>query len=57
MLELQKAVAAAEQKASEMVSAERIKMERAVVDARKQAHDEIVTTINHQEESSEVIKL
>ena len=52
--ELQKAVATAEAKASEMVAAERSKMERAVMEARKQAQEEILRTINHQEESSEV---
>lgn len=51
--ELQKAVATAEAKASEMVAAERSKMERAVIEARKQAQEEILRTINHQEESSE----
>ena len=54
MLELQKAVSAAEQKASDMISSERIKMEQALKDGRKQAHTEILSTINHQEESSEV---
>lgn len=54
MLELQKAVKAAEMKANDLVTTERIKMERAITDARKQAHDEVMTKINHQEESSEV---
>jgi hypothetical protein len=54
MLELQKAVKTAEMKANELVTTERIKMERAVTDARKQAHDEVMTKLNHQEESSEV---
>ena len=54
MQELQKAVAAAETKASEMVMTERIKMERVLQQARTQARDEIMGTINHQEESSEV---
>lgn len=53
MLELQKAVKTAEMKANELVTTERIKMERAVTDARKQARDEVMTKINHQEESSE----
>ncbi|XP_035679632.1 protein CBFA2T1-like isoform X4 [Branchiostoma floridae] len=48
VIELQKAVAAAEQKASELVAAERAKMERAVADARRQAQDEA----NQQQESS-----
>ncbi|XP_014785374.2 protein CBFA2T1 [Octopus bimaculoides] len=54
MLELQKAVAAVEQKANELVASERQKMDRALSEARKQAHDELLSTINHQEESSEV---
>lgn len=54
MLELQKAVKTAEMKANELVTTERIKMERTVTDARKQARDEVITKINHQEESSEV---
>lgn len=45
---------AAETKASELVSAERVKMERAIVEARRQARDEAMAAINHQEESSEV---
>ncbi|XP_025115462.1 protein CBFA2T1-like isoform X2 [Pomacea canaliculata] len=53
MLELQKAVAAAENKASDTVMAERIKMERILAQARSQARDEILGVINHQEESSE----
>lgn len=53
MAELQKAVAAAENKASEMVIAERVKMERVLAQARCQARDEVMGTVNHQEESSE----
>lgn len=53
MLELQKAVSAVEQKANELVANERQKMDRALVEARKQAHDEVLSTINHQEDSSE----
>jgi len=55
MLELHKAVAAAESKANTMVTAERSKMERALQDVRKQTREEVLTSINHQEESSEVI--
>ncbi|XP_071785843.1 protein CBFA2T1-like isoform X5 [Asterias amurensis] len=51
--ELQKAVAAAEQKANEMVNAERAKIDQAVVDARRQAADNVVSMLNHQEDSSE----
>uniref|UniRef100_A0A8W8KIH8 MYND-type domain-containing protein n=1 Tax=Magallana gigas TaxID=29159 RepID=A0A8W8KIH8_MAGGI len=53
MLELQKAVSAAEQKATEMVSAERIKMERSMSDSRKKIREEVMAQFNHQEESSE----
>ncbi|XP_045191623.1 protein CBFA2T1-like isoform X2 [Mercenaria mercenaria] len=53
MLELHKAVAAADTKANEMVSQERAKMERAVQDIRKQTREEVLNNINHQEESSE----
>ena len=52
--ELQKAVAAAENKASELVSVERTKMERAITDSRRQANEEVMATLNQQEESSEV---
>lgn len=52
--ELQKAVAAAEQKASELVAAERSKMERSLLDAKKTAQEEALAAINQQEESSEV---
>lgn len=55
MLELHKAVAAADTKANEMVSQERAKMERTVQDIRKQTREEVMSSINHQEESSEVI--
>lgn len=54
MLELQKAVSAAEQKATEMVSAERTKMERSMSDSRKKIREEVMAQFNHQEESSEV---
>ncbi|KAH9507743.1 Protein CBFA2T1 [Bulinus truncatus] len=53
MLELQKAVAAADQKAAELVSTERAKMERAITDARKQTHSDLLMTLSHQEESAE----
>lgn len=52
--ELQKAVTAAERKANEMVSAERTKLDRAIVEARQQASDEALGLLNHQEDSSEV---
>lgn len=55
MLELQKAVCAAEQKATEMVSAERTKMERSMTDTRKKIREEVMAQFNHQEESSEVL--
>ena len=52
--ELQKAVAAAEQKAGEMVNAERTKMDRMMSDIRRQAREEVASMISSQEESSEV---
>ena len=52
--ELQKAVAVAESKAAELVAAERSKMDGAIDKARKQAADEVMARLNHQEESSEV---
>ena len=52
--ELQKAVSAAEQKASELVTSERTKLERTVAEARRQAVEEVMGTLNHQEESGEV---
>lgn len=55
MMELQKAVTSAEQKATELVATERAKMDRALAEARTQARDEILSTLNHQEESSEVL--
>ena len=54
--ELQKAVAAAEQKANEMVNAERAKLDRAVLEARRLAAEEAVSLLNNQDDSSEVSK-
>ncbi|XP_064640734.1 protein CBFA2T1-like isoform X3 [Lineus longissimus] len=51
--ELQKAVAAAEQKANELVSAEKLKMERSLADIRKTTREEVLNMVNSQEESSE----
>ncbi|XP_064467075.1 protein CBFA2T1-like isoform X2 [Ornithodoros turicata] len=51
--ELQKAVSAAESKASELVAAERTKMERLISEARRQAAEEALAAINHQEDSTE----
>ncbi|XP_026176156.1 protein CBFA2T3 isoform X7 [Mastacembelus armatus] len=53
MSELQKAVSDAERKAHEMISAERSKMERALAEAKRQASEDALTVINHQEDSSE----
>ena len=53
--ELQKAVAAAEQKATELVAAERSKMERTIAEAKTKAHQEVMTALNNQADSSEVI--
>lgn len=52
--ELQKAVTAAEAKASELVAAEKAKMERVMSQTRKQAQEEALAAVNHQEEASEV---
>lgn len=52
--ELQKAVAAAEQKANEMVSAERAKLDQSILEARQKAAEEAVSLLNQQEDSSEV---
>lgn len=57
MLELQKAVSAADQKAADLVTAERLKMERSINEARKQTHSDLLLTLSHQEESAEVIKI
>lgn len=51
--ELQKAVSAAESKASELVAAERIKMERMLAEARRQAAEDALAVVTHQEESTE----
>lgn len=55
MAELQKAVSAAESKASELVAAERAKMERILGEARRQAAEDALTAINHQEDNTEVV--
>lgn len=52
--ELQKAVSAAESKATELLAAERAKMERLVAEARRQAAEETMQAVNHQDESTEV---
>lgn len=52
--ELQKAVAAAEAKANEMISVERTKMERELTSARRAAQEDVITQLNSQEEASEV---
>ncbi|KAJ8290728.1 hypothetical protein GJAV_G00016780 [Gymnothorax javanicus] len=51
--ELQKAVSEAEQKAHEMISLERAKMEHKVADAKRLAAEEAMSLINQQEDSSE----
>ncbi|KAG8179247.1 hypothetical protein JTE90_025024 [Oedothorax gibbosus] len=51
--ELQKAVSAAESKATELLAAERAKMERLVAEARRQAAEETMQAVNHQDESTE----
>ena len=53
-IELQRGVAAAEQKAREMVAGERARLMREVAEARQRGFEEAATTFNKQEESSEV---
>ncbi|XP_062315935.1 protein CBFA2T2 [Osmerus eperlanus] len=53
MDEVQKAVAEAEQKAFEMIAAERAKMEKTLAEAKRKAAQEAVLVINEQEDSSE----
>lgn len=57
MDEVQKAVAEAEQKAFEMISAERAKMEKTLAEAKRKAQEDAIMVINEQEDSSEVIKI
>ena len=52
--ELQKAVAAAESKATELVNTERSKMERTLIEERRRLREEVASSSNHQEESGEV---
>ena len=54
VLELQKAVAAAESKATELVNSERAKMERELLSEKRRLLEEVSTGLNHQEESGEV---
>ena len=54
VLELQKAVAAAESKATELVNSERAKMERELLSEKRRLLEEVTTGLNHQEESGEV---
>jgi len=53
-MELHKAVSSAETKANNMVNQERAKMERTIQEIRKQTRVEVIGSLNHQEESSEV---
>ena len=54
VVELHKAMSAAESKASEIVAAERAKMERMLSEARRQAAEDAIAAMNHQEDSDEV---
>ena len=54
VLELQKAVAAAESKATELVNSERAKMERELMSEKRRLLEEVSSSMNHQEESGEV---
>uniref|UniRef100_A0A8C5HZ61 Protein CBFA2T2-like n=1 Tax=Gouania willdenowi TaxID=441366 RepID=A0A8C5HZ61_GOUWI len=53
MDEVQKAVAEAEQKAFEMIAAERAKMDKTLADAKRKAKEDAIMVINEQEDSSE----
>ncbi|KAM9814026.1 protein CBFA2T2 isoform 2-T2 [Neosynchiropus ocellatus] len=53
MDEVQKAVAEAEQKAFEMIAAERAKMEKTLAEAKRKAQEDAIQVINEQEDSSE----
>uniref|UniRef100_A0A8C2BHR7 CBFA2/RUNX1 partner transcriptional co-repressor 2 n=1 Tax=Cyprinus carpio TaxID=7962 RepID=A0A8C2BHR7_CYPCA len=53
MDEVQKAVAEAEQKAFEMITAERAKMEKTLAEAKRKATEDAIQVINEQEDSSE----
>lgn len=57
MDEVQKAVAEAEQKAFEMIAAERAKMEKTLAEAKRKAQEDAIMVINEQEDSSEVINI
>lgn len=57
MDEVQKAVAEAEQKAFEMIAAERAKMEKTLAEAKRKATEDAIQVINEQEDSSEVNSL
>jgi len=54
MTELRKAVAESELKASQLISAERARLDAVVAEARKQAVDEILLSLRTPHESSEV---
>lgn len=54
MDEVQKAVAEAEQKAFDMITAERAKMEKTLSEAKRKATEDAIQVINEQEDSSEV---
>ncbi|XP_061075749.1 protein CBFA2T2-like isoform X1 [Conger conger] len=53
MDEVQKAVAEAEQKAFEMIAAERAKMEKTLAETKRKATEDAILVINEQEDSSE----
>ena len=54
MAELRKAVAESELKASQLIAAERARLDSIVAEARKQAADEILLSIRAPHESTEV---
>lgn len=49
MLELEKAVTAAESRASQMIALERTKLETMILEAKRQAQQEVLTRLNKHE--------
>lgn len=54
LVELQKAVAASETKAREMLAVDRMKMEQTLEEVRRKTRDEITHLLSKQEDSDEV---
>ena len=52
MLELEKAVTAAESRASQMIALERTKLETMILEAKRQAQQEVLTRLNKHEQTT-----